>query len=286
MLWALLQTPQACEDSTVVLFSLARPTMGTAAVELGSGYGSGARYLAANFGATVECIDLSPEANSINRTLTEKAGLSKLVKVGVSATFFDTGLPSSAYGFCFSQDAMCHAGGQTPRALDEAVRLLKPGGVLACTNILRTEDATPEELEEVLVRLQLNHLETLESFVGHARAAGLELVESLDKTTSMAMHFQALIEVSGHCSRERDNKPSVVSAQNISSCMMGLSRKKIEFRLLCEKVGENARHGITVLMGRSHRRAWWQLCISCVCLLRFWLRPIVFVSSIYMLLLL
>lgn len=180
-----------------MLFSLARPTMGTTAVELGSGYGSGARYLAANFGATVECIDLSPEANGINRGLTEKAGLSNLVKIGASATFFDTGLPSSAYDFCFSQDAMCHAGGQTPRALDEAVRLLKPGGVLACTNILRTEDATPEELEEVLVRLQLNHLETLESFVGHARAAGLELVESLDKTTSMAMHFEALIEVSG-----------------------------------------------------------------------------------------
>lgn len=197
MLWALLQTSQACEDSTVVLFSLAGPTMGTTAVELGSGYGSGARYLAANFGATVECIDLSPEANGTNRSLTEKAGLSNLVKIGAAATFFDTGLPSSAYAFCFSQDAMCHAGRQTPRALDEAVRLLKPGGVLACTNILRTEDATPEELEEVLVRLQLNHLETLESFVGHARAAGLELVESLDKTTSMAMHFQALIEVSG-----------------------------------------------------------------------------------------
>lgn len=188
---------QACEDSTVVLFSLARPTMGTMAVELGSGYGSGARYLAANFGATVECIDLSPEANDINRSLTEKAGLSNVVKVGAPATFFATGLTASAYDFCFSQDAMCHAGGQTPRALEEAARILTPGGILACTNILRTEDAAPEELEEVLVRLQLNHLETPESFVGHARAAGLELMESLDKTTSMAMHFQALLEVSG-----------------------------------------------------------------------------------------
>lgn len=55
--------------------------MGTKAVELGSGYGSGSRYLATNFGATVECVDLSQEANDLNRRLTEEAGLSHLVKV-------------------------------------------------------------------------------------------------------------------------------------------------------------------------------------------------------------
>lgn len=186
---------QACEDSTVVLLSLARPTMGTNAVELGSGLGSGARYLAANFGASVECVDLSAEANESNVRLTEEAGLSNLVRVGPSTTFFKTGLPSGSFGFCFSQDAICHAGKQTPRALDEAARLLAPGGTLALTNILRTDEATTDELDEVLVRLQLNHLETLDSFIGHARAAGLELVESLDKTTSMAMHFQALLKV-------------------------------------------------------------------------------------------
>lgn len=43
---------------------------------------------------------------------------------------------------------------------------------------------------------QVNHLETQDSFVEHAHAAGLELLESLDKTTSMATHFQTLIEVS------------------------------------------------------------------------------------------
>lgn len=181
--------------------------MSTKSVELGSGYGAGARYLATNFGATVDCIDLSLEANDRNRDLTAEAGLSHLVNV-LPATFFRTGLPTGAYGFCFSQDALCHAGKQTPRALEEAARLLSPGGILACTNILRTENATELELEGVLVRLQLNYLETLESFVGHAGAAGFELVESLDKTTSMATHFQTLLEVlcssmhaSGTCAR-------------------------------------------------------------------------------------
>ena len=41
----------------------------------------------------------------------------------------------------------------------------------------------------------MNHLETHDSFVEHAHAAGLELLESLDKTPSMATHFQTLIEV-------------------------------------------------------------------------------------------
>lgn len=55
--------------------------MGTKAVELGSGYGSSSRYLAVNFGATVDCVDLSQEANDLNRRLTEEAGLSHVVKV-------------------------------------------------------------------------------------------------------------------------------------------------------------------------------------------------------------
>ena len=79
-------------------------------------------------------------------------------QVGAPSTFFGTGLPGGSFGFCFSQDALCHAGRQTPKALKEAARLLSPGGVLACTNILRSQDATAEELEEVLVRLQVRCL--------------------------------------------------------------------------------------------------------------------------------
>ncbi|CAN0163246.1 unnamed protein product [Ectocarpus sp. 4 AP-2014] len=169
--------------------------MGTKAVELGSGYGSGSRYLAVNFGATVDCIDLNRESNDLNRRLTEQAGLSDLVRVGEPATYFSTGLPAASYGFCFSQDALCHAGRQTSKALEEAARLLAPGGVFACTNILRAEEATNEELEEVLARLQVTSLETHKSFVGHARSAGLEPLESLDKTTSMAVHFKTLLKV-------------------------------------------------------------------------------------------
>lgn len=79
----------------------------------------------------------------------------RVVQVGQPSTFFGTGLPTESFGFCFSQDALCHAGRQTPRALEEAARLLAPGGVFACTNILRAEEATEEELDEVLVRLQV-----------------------------------------------------------------------------------------------------------------------------------
>lgn len=189
-----------------MLFSLAKPTMSTKAVELGSGYGSGARYLAANFGANVDCVDLSQEANDLNRRFTKEAGLSHLVNVLPPSTFFGTGLTGGAYGFCFSQDALCHAGEQIPKALEEAARLLSPGGTLACTNILRADEATLEQLEDVLVRLQLTHLETMESFVRHADEAGFELVISLDKTCSMAIHFQTLIKVtpdSGSCKGPR-----------------------------------------------------------------------------------
>ncbi|CAM9200241.1 unnamed protein product [Choristocarpus tenellus] len=188
----------ACEDSTALLFSKACPCAYSRAVEFGSGFGSGARYAAGNFGATVTCVDLSQEANECNRRLTAEAGLSDLVHICKEMSFFATELPSASFDLCFSQarmgDALCHAGNTVHLALAEAARLLVPRGTLAITNILCGPKVTQSELDPILPRLQLSVMQTTESFIAMAVGAGFEIVECIDKTASMAVHFETILE--------------------------------------------------------------------------------------------
>jgi predicted O-methyltransferase YrrM len=58
------------------------------------------------------------------------------VHIKSERSFFETGESDGAFSMVFSQDALCHAADQTGRALDEAARLLREGGLLAFTNIV------------------------------------------------------------------------------------------------------------------------------------------------------
>ncbi|CAM9551728.1 unnamed protein product [Phaeothamnion confervicola] len=187
----------ACDAATTKLFSVLAPPRGGRVVDFGSGFGSTARYAAAHFGARVTCVDLSLKANEVNRKLTQAAGheVAALVRIGGERSFFETGEPAGAYDMVVSQDALCHAADQTGRALAEAARVLAPGGVLVCTNIVRDEQADAAELRQVLARLKLSGLESAESLVATAAAAGLELLHHEDRSRSMIEHYATLAVV-------------------------------------------------------------------------------------------
>ncbi|CAM9425892.1 unnamed protein product [Choristocarpus tenellus] len=210
---------QACEDSTALLFSKACPCAHARAVEFGSGSGAGARYAAANFGVDVTCIDFSQEANECNRRLTAEAGLCDLVHIVEERSFFATELPSASFDLCFSQDVLCHAGNKVHLALAEAARLLAPGGTLAITNILCGPKVKQSELDLDLPRLQLSGIQSAESFSAMAVSAGLEIVECIDKTASMAVHFQTILEV---IKEHRDDLLEHTSSEHIEELSVDL----------------------------------------------------------------
>lgn len=97
----------------------------------------------------VICIGLCKQENNFNASLTKTAGLEDKVIIPGEKSYFETGMPDSSCEVVCSQDALLLGGSQRHRAVAEAARVLKPGGRMVFTDVMRSDDATPKDLEEV-----------------------------------------------------------------------------------------------------------------------------------------
>lgn len=95
------------------------------------------------------CINISKRQNDLNNSLTKAAGLEGKISIPGERSFFDTGLPDSSCDVICSQDSFCHAGAARHKALEEAARLLKPGGRMVFTDFMQTEEADDKDVEAV-----------------------------------------------------------------------------------------------------------------------------------------
>ena len=100
----------------------------------------------------VICISLCKYENDYNAIMTKAAGLEDMVTIPGEKSYFETGMPDSSCEVVCSQDALLHGGSERHRVLAEAARILKPGGRMVFTDIMRSDDASPEELEQVNIK--------------------------------------------------------------------------------------------------------------------------------------
>ena len=134
-------------------------TAETRVIDLGSGYGGAARYLAANFGCHIDCLNLSRTQNELNRKNNVEAGVTEQIDV-IHGSYEDIPASDANYDVVWSQDAILHSGNR-PRVLDEIKRVLKPGGQVIFTDPMQADDCPDGVLQPILDRI---HLETLASF--------------------------------------------------------------------------------------------------------------------------
>lgn len=134
-------------------------------IDLGSGFGGPARYLAKRFGCHVVCLNISGVENERNRTTNREQGLDQLVSVR-HGSFQDIPAADVGMDVVWSQDAILHSGDRD-RVIAEISRILKPGGELIFTDPMQVDDCPPNVLQPVYDRI---HLESLAS-PGFYRAA-------------------------------------------------------------------------------------------------------------------
>ena len=110
-------------------------------LDMGSGYGGMARYLAATCRCNVVGLNLSEVENDRARRLNAEQGLDDLVEI-VDGSY--DSVPSEAGGFdaVCSQDALLHSD-KRDAVVAEAARVLKPGGLFAFTDIMQA-DSCPQ----------------------------------------------------------------------------------------------------------------------------------------------
>merc|ERR1712050_91034 len=96
-------------------------------MDMCSAYGGCARRIASEYGSFVSCVDLSKKAND-------------------------------SFDVVLSEDSFLHAGQYREGAIQEAARVLKPGGHFVFTDIMQSDDCDLDQIAPVYRRIQLDDM--------------------------------------------------------------------------------------------------------------------------------
>ncbi len=186
-------------------------------VDLGAGYGGSARHLAGSRGCSVRCVNISETQNDTNRTKNRNDGLDQLVRV-IHGSFDDVPMPSESADVVWSQDAFLHAPDRR-KVIEEAFRLLKPGGELVFTDPMQAEDVPDGVLQPVYDRLNLHDLGSMRFYRELAQAVGFEVVDQIDLVHNLRTHYDRVREELESRRPELEQKSS---AQYLDKMVVGL----------------------------------------------------------------
>ena len=164
----------------------------TKLLDLGSGYGGAARYLAKKFHCQVTCLNLSETQNERNRSLNKKHGLDNLITV-VEGNFEDICFPEDSFDVVWSQDAIVHSANRE-LVVQEVVRVLNDRGEFIFTDLMQTFDCPKSILKPVLDRIHLDSLGSFGFYVEQARKLGVKTTEVTDLSEHLTTHYQRVME--------------------------------------------------------------------------------------------
>ncbi|MEO0322508.1 MAG: methyltransferase domain-containing protein [Myxococcota bacterium] len=165
---------------------------GLRVLDLGAGYGGAARHLALSHGCHVTCLNLSQTQNARNRAMNARASLSSRIEV-VGGNFESLPFEDGAFDLLWSQDAILHSA-RRRRVLEEAFRVLRPGGRFVFTDPMQADDCPPGVLGPVLARIHLASLGSFEFYVSCAKEIGFEVVKVVDLGEQLPRHYRRVRE--------------------------------------------------------------------------------------------
>ena len=144
--------PEAMEHTNEIMAESIALGPEARVLDLGCGYGSTARYLAANFGCTVTGTNISERELETARSRASESGLDHLLTFAYE-DFHRLGYGDSSYDVVWSQEAFLHAADKNA-VLSECRRVLKPGGALIFTDILVRRDTPAADRERIYDRVK------------------------------------------------------------------------------------------------------------------------------------
>ena len=181
----------ASHRTVVKIASLLDLTVQDRVLDIGSGYGGAARYLAKTIGCHVTCLNLSEVQNERNRQLNQAQGVTDKITV-MDGNFEDIPAEANSCSVVWSQDAILHSGNRR-LVVQEVARVLQTGGHFAFTDIMQQDDCPAGVLAPVLDRIHLDSLGSLSFYRQAATQAGLEEVRFVDLTHQLVNHYSAVL---------------------------------------------------------------------------------------------
>lgn len=159
-------------------------------VDLGAGYGGGARYLARRFDCNVLCVNISEVQNERNRRLNRARDLHERIDV-VHGSFEDIPAATAAADVVWSQGAFMHSA-RRHQLLDEIDRVLKPGGQLLFSDQMQADDSPPELLRPLYERFKVESLASPSWYRREFARKGFRQAEWSDLSPELLTHYTAV----------------------------------------------------------------------------------------------
>lgn len=143
-----------------------------------SGMGGPARYLAHRIGCRVVGLDLTESRHASAQRLTRLVHLDHLVEFRLGNAL-EMPFEDASFDVVMGQEAWCHVPDK-PRLIAECARAVKPGGVIAFTDILRRDALTGPEMERLTREMTFPDLETLDGYARLLAANGCSVLRRDD----------------------------------------------------------------------------------------------------------
>jgi sarcosine/dimethylglycine N-methyltransferase len=177
-----LLTPDEIAD----LARRAGVTAGTSVLDMGSGTGGPACYLAQQFGCHIVGVDISAVGHAQAVARARDARVSHLVQFRLG-DIHAVALPLASFDVILSLDVWCHL----PRRaalLQRCATLLRAGGRLAFCDHVERQPIPAAQRQQLCALWRFPSLETPQSYLEAVRAAGLRLRDYAD-TSAYAVRF-------------------------------------------------------------------------------------------------
>lgn len=153
---------------------------GQQVLEVGSGWGGCARYIAKHTGAHVTAVELQKDYNDVARILTERAGMSEAV-THLNADFLSADLPSAGYDHALSWLALFHIPDRQ-KYLTKLRGLIRPLGFLCAEDLYLISPPSEAEVDDFQAHLFPNSLVPIETYEAGLKEAGFTELQLVDMT--------------------------------------------------------------------------------------------------------
>ena len=190
MLWGDCIHPGGVEDARD-LAKKAGITKDQHVLDVCSGLGGPARCLVRDFGCRVTGMDLleyqCEQATRRNR----EQGLDHLIEIH-QGNAMEMPFPDASFDVVWGQDGWCHVPDKGC-VIAESARVIKPGGTIAFTDHLGTEQIT-DELQELMRNMACPNLETLAGYRRLLEQNGFSVLLQEDLSVSMGEDYAGCAE--------------------------------------------------------------------------------------------
>ena len=164
--------------------------------DFGCGYGGLLRRLHENQMVwTATGIDISSQMCNQARRLNQEKKMEKELTI-LEESYLDVSLDNESQDLVISMDALLHVGPERQaRAVQEAARVLRPGGWMIFTDIMEQDQVNSKEMQPIYDRIKLSKMGTVANYKNALEAQGFSNFEHIAHSENVATHYGSILQV-------------------------------------------------------------------------------------------